>query len=75
MASSALNGVGYRGPTMLEIRGLTKHYGSVTALDGASLTARRGRLLGFLGPNGAGMVTAGRTTSAPADSTTCWGRA
>jgi ABC-2 type transport system ATP-binding protein len=42
---------------MLEIRGLTKHYGSVTALDGASLTARRGRLLGFLGPNGAGKTT------------------
>ena len=43
--------------TMLEIRGLTKHYGQVTALDGASLTARRGRLLGFLGPNGAGKTT------------------
>jgi ABC-2 type transport system ATP-binding protein len=42
---------------MLEIRGLTKHYGAVTALDGASLTARRGRLLGFLGPNGAGKTT------------------
>jgi ABC-2 type transport system ATP-binding protein len=42
---------------MLEIRGLTKHYGRVTALDGASLTARRGRLLGFLGPNGAGKTT------------------
>jgi ABC-2 type transport system ATP-binding protein len=42
---------------LLEIRGLTKHYGRVTALDGASLTARRGRLLGFLGPNGAGKTT------------------
>ena len=42
---------------MLEIRGLTKRYGSVTALDGASFTARRGRLVGFLGPNGAGKTT------------------
>ena len=49
-------GASDRGP-MLEIRGLTKHYGQVTALDGASLTARRGRLLGFLGPNGAGKTT------------------
>jgi ABC-2 type transport system ATP-binding protein len=42
---------------MLEIRGLTKRYGTVTALDGASFTARRGRLVGFLGPNGAGKTT------------------
>ncbi|HYO44624.1 MAG TPA: ATP-binding cassette domain-containing protein [Candidatus Limnocylindrales bacterium] len=42
---------------MLEIRGLTKRYGSVTALDGASFTASRGRLVGFLGPNGAGKTT------------------
>lgn len=42
---------------MLEIRDLTKRYGSVTALDAMSFTARRGRLLGFLGPNGAGKTT------------------
>jgi ABC-2 type transport system ATP-binding protein len=42
---------------MLEVRGLTKRYGTVTALDGASLTARPGRLVGFLGPNGAGKTT------------------
>jgi len=45
---------------MLEVRGLTKRYGTVTALDGATLSARPGRLLGFLGPNGAGKTTAMR---------------
>ncbi len=42
---------------MLELTGLTKRYGEVVALDGVSLTARAGRLLGFLGPNGSGKTT------------------
>jgi ABC-2 type transport system ATP-binding protein len=42
---------------MLEILGLQKRYGDVVALDDASLTARPGRLLGFLGPNGSGKTT------------------
>ncbi len=42
---------------MLEVLGLTKRYGPVTALDGAVFTARPGRLVGFLGPNGAGKTT------------------
>ena len=42
---------------MLEIRSLTKRYGTVTALDGATFEARPGRLVGFLGPNGAGKTT------------------
>jgi ABC-2 type transport system ATP-binding protein len=61
--------------TMLEIRGLTKHYGQVTALDGASLTARRGRLLGFLGPNGAGKTTTMRCIfglAVPETGEVCW---
>jgi ABC-2 type transport system ATP-binding protein len=45
---------------MLEIVDLTKHYGSITALDRASFSARPGRLVGFLGPNGAGKTTAMR---------------
>ena len=42
---------------MLEVRDLTKRYGSVVALDGASFSAPTGRLVGFLGPNGAGKTT------------------
>ncbi len=45
---------------VLELAGLVKRYGDVTALDGAQLTAAPGRILGFLGPNGAGKTTAMR---------------
>lgn len=45
---------------MLEIIGATKHFGSVTALDECTFSARSGRLTGFLGPNGAGKTTAMR---------------
>jgi ABC-2 type transport system ATP-binding protein len=41
-------------------RGLVKHYGSVTALDGLDLTVPQGTVLGVLGPNGAGKTTAVR---------------
>ena len=39
---------------MLEIQGLSKRFGDVVALDGCSVSVRRGQMLGFLGPNGAG---------------------
>jgi ABC-2 type transport system ATP-binding protein len=42
---------------MLEVIGLTKHYGSVVALDRATFSAAPGRIVGFLGPNGAGKTT------------------
>jgi ABC-2 type transport system ATP-binding protein len=37
--------------------GLTKRYGDRLAVDGVSLTVRRGEVYGFLGPNGAGKTT------------------
>ena len=37
--------------------GLTKHFGSVVALDGLDLTVEQGEIFGFLGPNGAGKST------------------
>ncbi len=41
----------------LEIDGLRKEYGDVTALDGVSLTVPEGSFFGLLGPNGAGKTT------------------
>ncbi|MCA3748930.1 MAG: ABC transporter ATP-binding protein [Rubrobacter sp.] len=41
----------------VETRGLTKRYGSVTAVENLNLTVRRGEVYGFLGPNGAGKTT------------------
>lgn len=42
---------------MIEIDRLTKRFGSLTALDDLSFTAKPGRVTGFLGPNGAGKST------------------
>ncbi|MCV7229883.1 ABC transporter ATP-binding protein [Mycolicibacterium komossense] len=41
----------------IEVRGLTKTFGAVRALDGLDLTVREGEVHGFLGPNGAGKST------------------
>ncbi len=45
---------------MLELDGLQKRYGDVVALDGCSFKVARGRVLGFVGRNGAGKTTAMR---------------
>jgi ABC-2 type transport system ATP-binding protein len=42
---------------MIEIRGLVKRFGPVTAVDGVSFDVLPGRVTGFLGPNGAGKTT------------------
>ena len=41
----------------IETVGLTKRYGSVTAVDDLSFSVRDGAVTGFLGPNGAGKTT------------------
>jgi len=42
---------------MIQIKGLTKKYGSFTAVDAIDLEVPRGQIVGFLGPNGAGKTT------------------
>ena len=41
----------------VEVRGLTKTFGRVTAVRGMSFTAPPGKVTGFLGPNGSGKTT------------------
>ena len=41
----------------VELAGLVKRYGQITAVDRLSLTAARGAVTGILGPNGAGKTT------------------
>ena len=42
---------------MITVEGVTRRYGSFTAVDDVSFTAQAGRVTGFLGPNGAGKST------------------
>jgi ABC-2 type transport system ATP-binding protein len=41
----------------LEVRGLVKRYGDLTAVAGVDLTVEAGDVYGYLGPNGAGKTT------------------
>jgi ABC-type branched-subunit amino acid transport system ATPase component len=42
---------------LLEVRGLTKRFGGLTAVHGLDFDVRPGEILGVIGPNGAGKTT------------------
>ena len=42
---------------MIEVRGVSKSFGTMLALDDVSFGLTKGEILGFLGPNGAGKST------------------
>ncbi|ANW64615.1 spermidine/putrescine ABC transporter ATP-binding protein [Mycobacterium sp. djl-10] len=44
-------------PVPLRLRGVTKRYGAVTAVNGLDLEVQRAEVLALLGPNGAGKTT------------------
>ena len=44
-------------PAPIEVRGLCKSYGELTAVDNVDLTVEAGDVFGYLGPNGAGKTT------------------
>ncbi|HEX5268624.1 MAG TPA: ATP-binding cassette domain-containing protein [Acidimicrobiales bacterium] len=44
-------------PAVLEVDGLTRRFGGITAVNGVSFTLHDGEILGLIGPNGAGKTT------------------
>ena len=42
---------------VLEVRGLTKSFGGIRAVDGVSFAVEEGEILGLIGPNGSGKST------------------
>ncbi|MDP9443679.1 MAG: ATP-binding cassette domain-containing protein, partial [Actinomycetota bacterium] len=59
-AEAPLPGAGRRparGTTLLEVRGLTKHFGGVVAVDRVDLDVAAGEIVAMIGPNGAGKTT------------------
>jgi ABC-type sugar transport system ATPase subunit len=55
--ASAAATAGTTGTAALQGEDIVKRFGAVTALDGVSLTLRKGEILGVLGDNGAGKST------------------
>ena len=57
MSASPAQGSQESGPPPVEVRGLVKRYGELTAVGGVDLTVNTGDVYGYLGPNGAGKTT------------------
>ena len=55
-AKAAASGNGER-PVVLEVNGMTKRFGGITAVNDVTFTLHEGEILGLIGPNGAGKTT------------------
>jgi branched-chain amino acid transport system ATP-binding protein len=42
---------------LFEVKGLTKHFGGLTAVNNLDLSVEKGEIIGLIGPNGAGKTT------------------
>ncbi len=57
MASNSNHLSSSASPYAIELQGITRKFGTFTAVDHLSLQVKKGELFGFLGPNGAGKTT------------------
>ena len=53
-------------PLAIHLRGVTKRFGDITAVDGLDLDVDEGTCVGLLGPNGAGKSTTMKMLTAQA---------
>ncbi|MEK7817608.1 MAG: ATP-binding cassette domain-containing protein, partial [Actinomycetota bacterium] len=54
MAAAGAAAAGAGASAAIEVDGLSRRFGELTAVDNISFTVERGEIFGFLGPNGAG---------------------
>jgi len=57
LADPPVRGDGRQTPPLIRARGLTKRFGTFTAVDAIDFDVEPGEAFGFLGPNGAGKTS------------------